>query len=145
MVGGETFLLRNICCFLLLLFYLFFFCFVIFFFVFFFFFVCLCVAIFCGPFLILFWCYLIKKQNKYYKKKTFKEKIPIKAIYLVSCYRKYTKKVLNNFLLFLLLSAFYYDGHFFSILCKTRIPRFHGFIVKMMTSWNLWVCQSDYG
>ena len=33
---------------------------------------------------------------------------------------------------------------FFSIFCKSRIPGFHEFIVKMMTSWSLWVCRRDY-
>ena len=75
MVGGwnifvEKYLLLSVITFLSI----FFFCFVIFFFVFFFFFVCLCVTTFCGPFLILFWCYLIKKQNKYYKKKLLRKK-----------------------------------------------------------------------
>ena len=48
--GGETFLLRKICCFLLLLFYL---SFSLFYF-FSLFFVCVCVITFCGSFIILF-------------------------------------------------------------------------------------------
>ena len=32
---------------------------------------------------------------------------------------------------------------FFRIFCIFRIPGFHEFIVKMMTSWSLWVYQSD--
>ena len=135
--GGETVLLRtSIFCFLLLFFYLSF--------VFSLFFVCVCVIIFCGSLVFLFWFYLIKSEINITKKKKIKEKIQIQAIYLVSCYRKYTKTVFNSFWLLLLLSAFCYCGHFCSIFCKNRTPRFHGFIVKMTTSWSLWVCQSNY-
>ena len=45
---------------------------------------------------------------------------------------------------FFCFSAFCYFEQFFSIFGNERIPRFHGFIVKMMTSWSLWVCQRNY-
>ena len=59
--GGETVLLRNIFCFLLLFFYLSF--------VFSLFFVCVCVIIFCGSLVFLFWFYLIKSEINITKKK----------------------------------------------------------------------------
>ena len=77
------------------------------------------------------------KYLGFWQFRSFKEKISIKAIYSVGCYRKYTKTDLNTFLLFLLKSAFCYCGRFSSIFCKNRIPRFHVFIVKMMTSLSL--------
>ena len=70
--GGETVLLRNIFCFLLLFFYLSF--------VFSLFFVCVCVIIFCGSLVFLFWFYLIKseinitkKEKKLRKKSKFRQ------------------------------------------------------------------------
>ena len=60
--GGETVLLRtSIFCFLLLFFYLSF--------VFSLFFVCVCVIIFCGSLVFLFWFYLIKSEINITKKK----------------------------------------------------------------------------
>ena len=63
---------------------------------------------------------------------------------MFSCHRKYIKTVLNSFLLFLILSAFCYCQYFFSFFCKNMIPGFHGFMVKLMTSWSFWIYKSDY-
>ena len=58
----------------------------------------------------------------------------MKAIYLVSFNRNYTKIVLNSVLLFCFCQHFAVVGIFSALFCKNRIPGFHGFIAKMMTS-----------
>ena len=51
---------------------------------------------------------------------------------------------INSVLLFCFCQHFAVVGIFSALFCKNRIPGFHGFIAKMMTSWSLWVCQSSY-
>ena len=104
--GGETFLLRKICCFLLLLFYL---SFSLFYF-FSLFFVCVCVITFCGSFIILFWCYLIKNEINITKK--------IKLVVIKKSLIYY--KCCNRFIMWLKIKKYITEilfiGHFMKLI-----------------------------
>ena len=67
-MGGGTFLLWNTVAFC---YYLFIYFILLLFYFFIFLFVCVCIINFCGSFVILFWCYLIKNEIIITKEKVF--------------------------------------------------------------------------